>query len=113
MINAQMRKKLQARDPYCVHCGSNDDLVLHHRKNRQMGGSKLLDVYENLIRVCNEYNFLMEADSAVAESARSNGHKLASWESLQSPVLDTVSGLWYVLDIKGEKSVVEPPAFLI
>ena len=78
-----------------------------------MGGSKRLDVYENLLRVCNEYNFLMEADSSVAEQARRNGHKLASWESFESPIADLVSGLWYILDVKGDKAVVEPPAFLI
>jgi len=41
-INKFMRGQLEKRDPYCVHCGETTDLVIHHRKNRGMGGSKVL-----------------------------------------------------------------------
>ena len=112
MIHASMRKKIEARDPHCYHCGETTDLVLHHRKNRQMGGSKLLDRYDNLIRVCQQYNFLMESDAATAADAKERGHKLASWQPFENPIYDA-SGQWYVLGERGEKTMVNPPEYLI
>lgn len=113
MISASMRRKLELRDPYCWHCGENTDLVLHHRKNRQMGGSKLLDRYDNLIRVCQQYNFLMESDAATASDSKERGHKLASWQAFNEPLYDAAAGQWYVLEERGEKTPIEPPSFLI
>lgn len=113
MINDPMRRTLAKRDPYCVHCGDDFDLVIHHRKNRGMGGSKKLDVYENLMRVCQPYNSLMESDSKIAQEAIEFGHKLRSWEDYSSPVYDRFTGSWYLLGVKGDKTPVEPPAFLI
>lgn len=113
MIHASMRKKIEVRDPHCYHCGETTDLVLHHRKNRQMGGSKLLDRYDNLIRVCQQYNFLMESDAAVAADSKEFGHKLASWQPFESPVYDRTQAQWYVLGERGEKTPVNPPDYLI
>lgn len=113
MINASMRRKIELRDPHCYHCGETTDLVLHHRKNRQMGGSKLLDRYDNLIRVCQQYNFLMESDAATAEHAKELGHKLASWQPFQNPLFDRAAGQWFVLGERGEKTPTDAPVYLI
>ena len=108
-ITAHVRKKLKTRDPYCLHCGDDANLVVHHRKNRQMGGSKLLDHYSNLLMVCESYNFRMEASEVVAEDARKFGHKLSSWQDFSEPVYDECDGNWYVLNDDGTKSVVDRP----
>lgn len=108
-ITAHVRKKLKTRDPYCLHCGDDANLVVHHRKNRQMGGSKLLDHYSNLLMVCESYNFRMEASEVIAEDARKFGHKLSSWQDFSEPVYDECNGNWYVLNDNGTKSVVDSP----
>ena len=108
-ITAHVRKKLKTRDPYCLHCGQDYDLVIHHRKNRQMGGSKLLDHYSNLLMVCEIYNFKMEADSVLAQDARDHGHKLDSWQDFSEPVYDACERQWYRLEDNGTKTVVDGP----
>ncbi len=62
-IPKKILKQVQGRDPYCWHCGREDDLVPHHRINRGMGGSKLLDTVDNLMMVCSRYNGEMESTS--------------------------------------------------
>jgi len=111
-LSPYIRRKLEQRDPYCLHCGETDDLVIHHRKNRGMGGSKLLDVYENLLRVCNYYNGQMEADSQVAEQAKEWGHKLESWQGFNELVFDRCDGEWYELKPDGTKESYWKPAQL-
>lgn len=113
MINQPMRRVLAKRDPYCVHCGESDDLVIHHRRNRQMGGSKNLDIYENLLRVCQVYNSMMESDARTAQEATEFGHKLKSWEDFSTPVYDRLQGVWWVLDAKGNKQETSEPGFLL
>jgi hypothetical protein len=88
---------LRARDPHCYHCGAEEDLVPHHRINRGMGGSKLLDTPDNLMMVCAVYNGLMESDILTARNARGWGHKLAVWEDTGRPVFDVVGGWWILL----------------
>jgi hypothetical protein len=68
-----------------------------------MGSSKLLDVYENLLRVCSDYNSRMESDSQTAEQAREWGHKLAAWQALNEMVYDRCDGEWYELMPDGTK----------
>jgi 5-methylcytosine-specific restriction endonuclease McrA len=106
-ITDRIRKKLKQRDPYCWHCGADMDLVIHHRRNRQMGGSKLLDHYTNLLMVCSEWNGLMESDSKSAQNAREWGHKLQSWQDFVEPVLDRCNGNWYQLNQDGTKTLIE------
>jgi hypothetical protein len=102
-LSKAVKNKLEARDKYCWHCGSTDNLAPHHRKNRRAGGSKLLDRLDNLILVCQNYNFLMEADAEVAKQAREFGHKLRSWDDFGVSLFDRVTGTWYVLDLEGGK----------
>jgi hypothetical protein len=88
---------LKARDPHCFHCGLEDDLVPHHRRNRGMGGSKLLDTLDNLMMVCAVYNGAMESDLKVANQARAWNHKLPIWEKQNLPVFDRAGGGWWFL----------------
>jgi hypothetical protein len=101
-LSKALLKKLQKRDQWCWHCGSTE-LVPHHRKNRQAGGSKLLDRADNIILVCAQYNGLMESDADVAEQARLFGHKLRSWEEFRTAVFDRPTATWYILGEEGEK----------
>lgn len=103
MISKRIKTILENRDAYCWHCGEEQNLVIHHRKNRQMGGSKLLDHPTNLLLVCSYYNSMMESDSGVAEEARGWGHKLESWQEFSDPVYDRCDGEWYELLDDGTK----------
>jgi hypothetical protein len=51
----------------------------------------------------------MESNAAVAENARTYGHKLSSWDDFDTPVLDECSGEWYRLDVQGSKTLVDAP----
>lgn len=107
-IKPSVRKLVEARDPYCVHCGSDYELVIHHRKNRGHGGTKgkqaaITNGPQNLLRVCQDYNLQMESNARVASRARGWGHKLSAWEDLAFPVFDCVTFTWYVLTTEGEK----------
>lgn len=108
-ITDRIRKKLALRDPYCLHCGEDTDLVIHHRKNRGMGGSKNLDHFSNLLRVCHQYNGYMESVPEIAAEAREQGHKLESWQNFDEPVYDACMGVWYKLEDDGSKTFVDGP----
>ena len=94
---------LRARDAHCWHCGATDDLVPHHRKNRGMGGSKLLDGLDNLMLVCAFYNGEMESTSQTAIAARGWGHKIPAWGDTREPVFDCTVFRWYTLLENGTK----------
>ena len=96
-VPKKVLKLVQARDSHCYHCGLEEDLVPHHRINRGMGGSKLLDTPDNLMMVCSRWNGDMESNAELAASARGWGHKLPVWESLEHPVFDRMGGWWYLL----------------
>jgi hypothetical protein len=96
-IPKKVLKLVQGRDDHCWHCGVEDDLVPHHRINRGMGGSKLLDTPDNLMMICSRWNGDMEANAAVAAAGKGWGHKLSAWESTGAPVFDRVGGWWTLL----------------
>ena len=112
-ITNKMAVALRQRDPYCLHCGADINLQIHHRRNRGMGSSKLLDTFQNLIRVCAMVNFAMESDAKVAQEARDFGWKLGQWGDFDSPVFDKVQQTWFALDAKGNKTLTDPPNYLI
>ena len=98
MTPAEFRKYLQ-RDPYCPHCGVGSPyLVPHHRKNRGMGGSKLLNNPSNILLVCAQLNTAMESESLVAADARVYGWKLSSWDDpAVVPYYDAITGFAFRL----------------
>ena len=105
--------KLRERDPYCWHCGTEQTLVPHHRANRGMGSSKILDTLQNVIMVCAKYNSDMESNADVADWARDRGHKLSRYITPSTPVFDNFQKKWFALDAKGNKHETEPPSYLI
>lgn len=112
-VSDRVRRQVEKRDPACYHCGATEGLILHHRRNRGMGGSKLIDTPQNLIRVCQAYNSLMESDSIVAAEAREFGHKLQSWRDVTDPVFDSPNLIWYTLTEAGERVRTQAPGYLI
>jgi len=81
-LNKRLRELVWHRDAgRCWHCGTTDDLVIHHRANRGMGGSKFLDRPSNCILICNRFNFLMESDLPAARLARDRGLKIKKSDS--------------------------------
>ena len=96
-VPKKVLKLVQARDSHCYHCGLEEDLVPHHRINRGMGGSKLLDTPDNLMMVCSRWNGDMESNAELAATARGWGHKLAVWESTEHPVFHRGAGWWILL----------------
>ena len=112
-VSDRVRKQIEARDSHCWHCGTQQNLQIHHRRNRGFGSSKLLDTPQNLIRVCSAYNFAMEADANTAADAREFGHKLQSWRDISDPVFDQSELTWYKLTEDGDRVKTEAPSYLI
>ena len=103
-LKPALLKQLRARDQCCWHCEDDTDLVPHHRKNRQAGGSKQREQdVTNIILICALWNGAMESSADDANAARSAGHKLRSWQSTFNPVYDMPSGRWYRLTSDGGK----------
>ena len=95
-LSLKIRKLIEARDDHCYHCGQTEELQIHHRRNKGIGGSKLLDTPDNLMRICAAWNYGMEADPRIANQARAWNHKLPVWEKENLPVFDRAGGWWYL-----------------
>ena len=107
-VTTKLRQILEQRDPYCLHCGDEDTLQVHHRKGRGMGGrpKNSLDRLDNLLRVCAWLNYQMEANWKIAQHAREKGWKLSQSDDMAKPVFDTMQSTWYLLREDGTKTEV-------
>lgn len=92
---------------YCPHCGDTENLQTHHRKNRGMGGTpkRLLDRFDNLLRVCARLNYAMESDVTVARFAKEMGYKLKQSDDFSLPYYDHILQKWIELSFDGTKRV--------
>ena len=90
--------KFLDRDLECLHCGTTDaTLVPQHRSNRGMGGSHKKDKPSNIVVLCSEFNWRIEADPYAARLARGMGWKLENWQD-SSTVPVWQNGKWWLLD---------------
>jgi hypothetical protein len=92
-------RRLLDRDRYCLHCGETEQIAPQHRRNRGMGGSSDPETNSssNLMILCSSMNGRIEISADAAETARLAGWKLRPWQSTSAPVLDRVTGEWWVL----------------
>lgn len=102
-VTKKVRDTVFSRDRNkCVVCGTTDGLTIQHRKNRQMGGSKLRDGMSNLVTMCWEHNTSLESNAVFARWGRDNGWKLLSHDDPAScPVFYPLYGLWFELTDDG------------
>lgn len=101
-VAKKVRSTVYERDGgQCCSCGMRN-LTLNHRMNRQMGGSKLRDGYENLVTMCSGCNTALEADASFRESGIRMGWKIQSWDDpLRIPVYYQPFREWRLLDWEG------------
>lgn len=98
MDGKRFRKYLD-RDGGCIHCGETEAVAPHHRRNRGMGGSKLLDAPSNIVVICSVINGLLESDTYWARKGRDWGWKLtAGQDPATTPVWVPVEGAWFTFD---------------
>lgn len=109
-VPQSVRRAVYERDGFrCVHCGATGGLSLQHRKNRGMGGSRLLDTPANLVVLCLLENQALEADTRKANIARFYGWKLKPWDDpLAVQVYDVNLDEWFLLDDKGGRRPAKP-----
>jgi len=98
-------------DGICWHCGTDVDVTIHHRQNRGMGGKAkfIADRPSNLIAMCQEFNFLMEADLDAARLARNKGWKLRQTENPISTQIIRYDLTVWMLDDHGKAHRLEQP----
>jgi len=100
IVNKKEFDKFLKRDGHCLHCGATDDtLIPQHRRNRGMGGSKSRSKPSNVIVLCSYFNGLIESHSEASVTAQRYGWKLRPGQKPETtPVYDSWSGEWYLLD---------------
>lgn len=107
-VTVKARKTVYERDGFkCCACGSVFELTLQHRKNKGMGGSKLLDGVENLLTMCHGCNTALESDARYAETGRRNGWKLTTGEPFDKPVYFAWAREWRVINPEGGFALAE------
>lgn len=69
-IPRKIRALVNARDPWCVMCGSTSGLEQHHRRPKQMGGDPraCADCCCNIVRACAEHHRWIHANRREAEA---------------------------------------------
>jgi hypothetical protein len=98
-MSPKLFRKYLDRDGGCVHCGELDAVAPHHRRNRGMGGSKILDRPSNIIVLCSVLNGLLESDSKWAARAVEYGWKLrAGSQPDETAVFYPTLSCWVMLD---------------
>lgn len=104
-ISMKHRRIAYERDgEACIACGTTSGLTIHHRKNRQAGGSKLRDHLANYLTACTVCNGQFE--NYQLERARLLGWKLQQWEDPYRTAV-RVGGEWRLLDDNGTYTIVE------
>ena len=63
-----------------------------------MGGSKNLDMPSNLVVMCSEFNFLMEADLAAFKLAKKRGWKVSKYQRAAEIEIENHEGRTFLLD---------------
>ena len=110
-LSAKKRNAILERDGWvCVACGTLTMLTIHHRINRGMGGSALVDSPAHLLSICNPCNVAFESNADRAEQARAYGYKLAKnakppIDPTSVPVKYAMDGNWYLLDNLGNRKI--------
>lgn len=94
-----IKKRIYQRDKgVCWHCGTDENITIHHRINRGMGGSKMLDMPSNLVLMCTEFNFLMEADLNAFKLAKEKGWKVSRHSRASTTEIQNHEGRVFLLD---------------
>jgi hypothetical protein len=94
-MNKKTFQKFIDRDTRCPHCGKDDDtLVPQHRAGRGIGGSRSLDRPSNIIVMCSEANFLLEANARFAQIGREMGWKLRRDQVPEFTPVYLADGFW-------------------
>lgn len=98
-MKESIRKRIFKRDHgICWHCGTDENVTVHHRTNRGMGGSKNLDMPSNLVVMCSEFNFLMEADLSAFRLAKKKGWKVSKYQRAAEIEIENHEGRTFLLD---------------
>lgn len=94
----------------CMHCGTTDGLTTQHRARKGLGGRRTAERPSNGVILCGALNGAVEADAAVAAWARDRGWKASAYaDTTKVPVLDGVTGEWWLLDDNWHKVRTDPP----
>ena len=99
-MNEKIRKRVYERDHgRCWHCGTDENVTIHHRINRGMGGSGKLDMPSNLVVMCGAFNMAMESELKAHRVAKEMGWKVSRHGiASQVPIRDYRGNLFLLDD---------------